>query len=82
MRKLLKPGETMKPYIHDCKDCRWVGWFSPWADKPPMNIYLCPNKERNDTVIIRFSDEPSDYWSKTVGESTKGEIMAMKLEGK
>ena len=72
-RKLLNPGETMAPYKHDCEDCEWVGWFSPWSDKPPMNIYLC----KDETIIIRFSDEPSDYWSKTAGDSTKNSISAL-----
>ena len=60
-------GGIMKPYKHDCEDCVWVGWFSPYSDKPRMNVYLC----KGETVIIRFSDEPGDYWSKTVGESIK-----------
>jgi hypothetical protein len=59
--------KTIQPYSHDCKSCVWVGWFSPWVDKPPMNVYLC-----DKTVIIRFSDEPSDYWSATAGESARG----------
>lgn len=60
---------SLKPYNHDCLSCKWVGWFSPYGDKVPMNVYVCGN-----TVVIRFSDEGSDYWSATIGQTTKGDI--------
>jgi len=74
---------TIEPYKHDCQSCIWVGWIhikgggkfgSDWG-----NMYFCPNFESDDTkhpgtVLIRFSDEPSDYWSHGVGECTKGAI--------
>jgi len=61
--------DILHPYYHDCDECRWVGWFSPYADKVPMNVYLC-----RDTVIIRFSSEGSDYWSARAEEGIKGPI--------
>jgi len=61
--------EVLEPYKHDCPICKWVGWFTPFADKPPMNVYLC-----NETVVIRFSSEGSDYWTMPVGMTTKGPI--------
>jgi len=77
-RKLLESGQTMEPYKHDCDKCVWVGWFSPYKNISPMNIYICPgNTPDNPTVIIRFSDEPSDYWSHTAGDSIKGGIRAL-----
>lgn len=63
--------KTLEPYDHDCDKCVWVGWFSYHPDKDPANIYLCQNK----TVVIRFSSEPSDYWSATAGEMIKGKIL-------
>jgi len=56
----------MAPYEHDCDGCGWVGWFAPYSDKPPMNIYVCASKpEEQITVVIRFSSDPPDYWSST-----------------
>lgn len=66
--KKIKVNKVVKPYQHDCPNCKWVGWFTPWADKPPYNVYLC-----GETVVIRYSDEPSDYWSSTAG-GTKGSL--------
>jgi len=75
----------IEPYKHDCERCIWVGWIyikgggkwgSDWG-----NMYFCPsNPEHRDvtkypgSVVIRFSDEPSDYWSNAVGITTKGPI--------
>jgi len=62
----LRAGEidTLEPYDHDCKACKWVGWFTPPEGGAPLNVYLC-----GETVIIRFSSEDSDYWSQTVGNT-------------
>lgn len=68
-RKYRQMPKIIKPYIHDCKNCKWVGWFSPWTDKPPMNVYLC-----NQTVVIRFSDDGPDYWSSTAGDTKPGDL--------
>jgi hypothetical protein len=44
-----------------------------------MNIYFCPDdKPGKGTIIIRFSDEGSDYWSISVGDYKKGSIMRRK----
>jgi hypothetical protein len=63
----MKEEKVIQPYEHDCKKCTWVGWFTPFGDKPPMNVYLCGR-----TVIIRFSSRESDYWSMTVGTHPRG----------
>lgn len=58
----------IQPYKHDCEKCVWVGWFhmgSGWA-----NVYFCPNPLGDwypGSVVIRYSNEPSDYWSSPVG---------------
>ena len=67
--------KTVKPYDHDCGACKWVGWFSPWADKPPMNIYL-----HGETVVIRFSSEGPDYWSATAGHVQKSELQILNTQ--
>lgn len=75
----------IEPYAHACSRCIWVGWIfvkgggkwgSDWG-----NMYFCPTprtgeeaKRRPGSVVIRFSDEPSDYWSNGVGYSRKGAI--------
>ena len=59
----------IQPYKHDCKGCKWVGWFGPWEDKPPMNVYLC-----GTTVVIRMSDDPPDYWAATAGVAVPGAL--------
>jgi len=53
---------TLKPFKHDCKECEWVGWIS---NSKLGNVYICQGK----TVVIRYSDEPSDYWSSTIGNN-------------
>jgi len=70
----------LEPYEHDCTRCVWVGWIyvkgggkwgSDWG-----NMYFCPPHSATDrgSVIIRFSDEPSDYWSNPVGVCSKGSL--------
>lgn len=58
------------PYEHDCLSCRWVGWFTPSRDLPPMNVYVCGDKG-STTVIIRRSSEGGDYWAMKEGISMK-----------
>ena len=74
---------SIKPYKHDCEACIWVSWIhlpghgkwgSDWG-----NMYFCPARQGKSplaigSVVIRFSDEPSDYWSCGVGETIKGSI--------
>jgi len=70
----------LQPYKHDCTACIWVGWIyikgggkfgSDWG-----NMYYCPPRPKvamdQGSVVIRFSDEPSDYWSNAVGVAVKG----------
>ena len=74
----------IEPYVHECSRCEWVGWIhikgggkfgSDWG-----NMYYCPGHLHgalvygHGTVVIRFSDEPSDYWSSPVGFATKGAL--------
>lgn len=67
---------VLQPYQHDCDQCQWVGWFSIHESIPPANVYVCPDQRQHSDrhkVVIRFSDEPSDYWSSSVNRS-KGPI--------
>jgi len=65
---------VLQPYRHDCDACVWVSWVS-WTNRSkPANMYLCQGK----TIIIRFSDEPSDYWSMTAGEAVKDAVAIFK----
>jgi hypothetical protein len=67
--------KTLQPYEHDCEACIFVGWIhikgggkhgSDWG-----NMYFCPPRKgslgKHGSVVIRFSDEPSDYWSSPIG---------------
>jgi hypothetical protein len=54
---------SVEPYKHDCKSCKWVGWIS--CTKRLGNMYFCPKCD-GGTVIIRFSDDPGDYWSSPI----------------
>jgi hypothetical protein len=53
--------KTIQPYQHDCDNCEWVGWVC-MGDKLG-NMYICPKytKSQRIEIIIRWSDEPSDY---------------------
>jgi hypothetical protein len=72
----------LQPYKHDCDRCMWVSWIhmpgggkfgSDWG-----NVYFCPNprqdKDYPGSIVIRFSDEASDYWSACVARSMKGSL--------
>lgn len=72
--------KRIEPYVHDCQHCIWVGWMrikgggkwgSDWG-----NMYYCPPTVMTPrgSVVIRFSDEPSDYWSSPIGASVKGAL--------
>ena len=50
----------LEPYQHDCSECQWAGWL-PHFHKAG-NLYLHHGTE-STLVIVRFSDEPSDYFS-------------------
>ncbi len=54
--------ERLQPYKHDCHTCQWVGWLTISDSMPPANVYIC-----GKTVVIRYSYEPSDYWSSLEG---------------
>lgn len=60
-------NKVIQPYEHDCKRCKWVGWMS--VGEKLGNVYLC-----GQTVVVRWSSEPSDYWAATAGDSRKGSI--------
>lgn len=62
----------VEPYKHDCEDCAWVNWIVI-DGKRLGNMYFCKNSiSEMGSVVIRFSDEPSDYWSSPIGMATKG----------
>ncbi len=56
-------NKRLQPYKHNCRTCQWVGWFTIDQRIPPANVYIC-----GKTVVIRFSDEPGDYWSSLEGQ--------------
>ena len=53
-------GTTLRPFVHDCEECEWVGWFVTTG--VVCNVYL-----HDRTVVIRYGDEGSEYWSATAG---------------
>ena len=74
----------LQPYKHDCEQCIWVSWIhikgggkfgGDWG-----NMYYCPPKPggigsgKHGSILIRFSDEPSDYWSSPIGMCVKGAL--------
>lgn len=47
---------------HDCDKCRFLGgMFMPHGS---MDWYVCGTTDR--TILARFSDEGSDYWSRDI----------------
>jgi hypothetical protein len=50
--------KVIQPYKHDCSNCKWVGWVT--VGERYGNMYLC-QKGKLTEIIIRWSDEPSDY---------------------
>jgi len=67
--------KTIQPYKHDCDRCVWVGWIK--SGEKFGNIYLCKGKFME--VIIRYSDEPSDYscWSVNLDSDPKPHAIAI-----
>lgn len=65
---------ALKPFTHDCDKCVWVGWMFVGARRP-ANLYFCPSTEHGDgslgTIILRFSDTGSDYWSNSAFAGTE-----------
>jgi hypothetical protein len=57
----------IQPYKHDCGRCKWVGWYHHPGSPLPANVYLC-----GETVVIRYSDDPPDYWSSSAHRGIKG----------
>jgi len=70
----------IQPYEHDCDGCIWVGWIRVKGGgkfgSDHGNMYYCPSTAPTSqgSVIIRFSDEPSDYWSCPIGGLVKGSL--------
>jgi hypothetical protein len=58
----------MPTYTHDCPNCKFLGQFS-WQDEKGdihnRDIYLCRTK-RNVTIISRYGNEGSEYYSTPV----------------
>ena len=46
-----------KRWEHTCDKCRYIG-SGPVYRHGPVDWYVC-----DDTILGRFGDEPSDYWS-------------------
>ena len=66
---------SIEPYKHDCAACVWVGFISNVKGQKVGNMYFCPKCDsKYGSIIIRFSDEPSDYWSAPVGAAVKGSL--------
>lgn len=71
----------VEPYRHECPGCTWVGWVALGGDRLG-NVYVCRSTAGGEvTVVIRFGDEPGDYWSKTEG-GEKGAISVWVGAGK
>ena len=68
----------LKPYIHDCDQCIWVGWI-PCRDAKNGygNMYVCQKcliPSSLCSVIIRYGDGGDEYLSMPVGVITKGSL--------
>jgi len=70
----MKSRKRLQPYKHDCDQCIWVGWV-PWREAQDGygNMYYCPRCD-GGTIVIRYGDEPSDYYSSPIGASDRGSI--------
>jgi len=58
----------MPKHRHDCAECVFMGTDSQGAD---WYVHDAPSKRGLRTLIRRFSSEPSDYESGTIGETVK-----------
>ena len=48
----------MKPlFKHDCTECKFLGTFNG------QDLYFCNQVEAGSTVIARYGDEGSEYFS-------------------
>lgn len=54
-------------YEHDCDNCIYVGAISYYSNEHNYaDVYLCQH-DSSYSLIVRFSDEPSDYASNDIG---------------
>lgn len=68
------------PYKHDsCSTCKWVGWVV--ADGKYGNMYIC-RKGKLTEILIRWSDEPSDYSCYLTHDDSTPEPRSIKIVGK
>lgn len=61
-------------YKHDCEKCIFLGRdIIPQGEKPPkfVDLYLHPSRVE-DSLIARYSDEPSDYWAMDIVSMRQG----------
>jgi hypothetical protein len=50
-------------YEHDCPRCVFCGQTA-FRDKNVVDVYACdPSRKDNMTIVVRYSDEPSEYSS-------------------
>lgn len=63
---------VIKPYIHDCKTCKWAGWHT--EGEVYYNVYLCEPKQGERTILFRYGNEPHEYRSLPVDMLVKGNL--------
>lgn len=71
--------KLIQPFKHNCNKCQWLGWacgFQETDNNPHglANLYLCDRDTKRPALIMRFSDEPSDYVCHRLGHSQFGPI--------
>lgn len=62
-------------YKHNCNRCIFLGRdIIPQGEKPPkfVDLYLHPSRVE-DSLIARYSDEPSDYWAMDIVSMRRSE---------
>ena len=75
-------NRALQPYIHDCKTCKWVSWFT--AGEVSYNIYICEpdaGGPYSRTLIFRYGDEPHEYRSYPIGVGGKGNLGIAQPDG-
>ena len=50
-------AEATPLYKHDCANCKYLATLNN------MDLYVCARQNKIDTLIARYSSEPSDYSS-------------------
>jgi len=68
--------EDTPKFTHDCTNCKFLGWYAP---KPGVvhDLYICihidyfPSLKRTGSLIKRFGNEGSAYWSMDLNEIIK-----------